>query len=293
MSFKKIMVPLTGWSGTQEYNPESDALDMALSMADAIDAHVEAYLCAPHAGPTEALIPDGLPGSAAELLMTEIEKAVAERRDAAEAIFEAAMARHQVPRRAEPEESDKIHSVAFVEETGDFSEHLAARARLADLVVVGLGAKGRSVPDIAGTCLRESGRPVLTVPEGRTKWRADTIAIGWNGSIEAARAVSVATDLVSHANKVTVISIDEDGPIEPGANQLVGTLAWHGITADTVTLAGSRETAGSLLIERAEAISADLLVMGAYTRNRFSRLIFGSATADILRGATIPVLMMH
>ncbi|MEE8544225.1 MAG: universal stress protein, partial [Alphaproteobacteria bacterium] len=38
---------------------------------------------------------------------------------------------------------------------------------------------------------------------------------------------------------------------------------------------------------------ADLLVMGAYTRSRVRRLIFGGVTREVLEGADIPLLMAH
>lgn len=291
--FRTILVPLSGWADDTEGSPDADALNMALSMAKEIEAHVEAFHCAPSTGSGSTVLPAGLPGSTAELLITEIEKAAEERRDAAEAIFEAAVDRHNPPRRSKPENNEDIFSVSFVEETGDLRRHLASRARVADICVVGLGGGDPAVTETTEICLRDSGRPVLAVPAGRTEWRSGTIAIGWNGSVEAARAVSIASDLLSQADNVTVISVDEDGPVRPDAHQLLEGLAWHGIMADTVTVPGTRESAGSLLMERAEAIGADLLVMGAYTRNRFSQLIFGSATADVLHGASIPVLMIH
>jgi len=292
MGFKKLFVPLTGLAGEADANPEAAALEAALNMGIGVDAHVEAYFCAPPSGPGEAILPAGLPGSAVEMLIAEIEKAIAAQRLAAKDLFESAMMRHQPPHRAEPDEAG-AYSVAFVEETGALENRLAPRARLADLVVIGLGAGDRRVSRTLEICLRETGRPVLAVPPGCTEWQGQKIAIGWNGSAEAARVLSVSNDLLTQANHVTVISVDEDGPTDPGANQLVSTLAWHGVTADAITLEGSRDTAGPLLMERADSIGADLLIMGAYTRSRFSRLIFGSATSDVLAAASMPILMMH
>lgn len=292
MAFKKLLVPLTEAVGDGEARGPTAALDIALSMGARHDSHVEAYFCAPRSGSKEAVLPAGLPGSTAELLIAEMEKAVDQQRHAAEALFDAAMAKHEPPRRTEPDEGDGF-SVAFVEETGLLEARLPMRARLADLSVVGLNADDAHVSRTLELCLRESGRPVLAVPPACSAWRDRTIAIGWNGSVEAAHVISVATDLLTQAETVTVIAIDEDGPTEPGAADLAAALAWHGITADTVTLDGSRDTAGAMLLERAAAVGADLLVMGAYTRSRFSQLIFGSATADVLAAATIPVLMMH
>ena len=292
MSFKKLFVPLTGLAGEGATTAEACALDMALSMGASLDAHVEAYFCAPASGPSESLLPAGLPGSTAELLIAEIDKAVADQRRTADALFESAMNNHQPPRRTEADEGG-AYSATFVEETGAMETRLAPRGRLADLAVVGLGPRAGPGMRTIEICLRETGRPVLAVPAGCTEWRNQKVVIGWNGSAEAAHALSVTDGLIAEAKNVTVVSVDEDGPTDPSANQLVSTLGWHGVTADAITLEGSRDTAGPLLLERAAAIGADLLIMGAYTRSRFSRLIFGSATADVLGAASMPVLMMH
>ena len=37
---------------------------------------------------------------------------------------------------------------------------------------------------------------------------------------------------------------------------------------------------------------ADMLVMGAYTRDRFRRVIFGGVTGEILDQMPVPVLMV-
>ncbi|MBT3701538.1 MAG: universal stress protein, partial [Alphaproteobacteria bacterium] len=39
--------------------------------------------------------------------------------------------------------------------------------------------------------------------------------------------------------------------------------------------------------------NADLLVMGAYTRSRLRRLIFGGVTGDVLKNSPVPVLLAH
>jgi nucleotide-binding universal stress UspA family protein len=47
-------------------------------------------------------------------------------------------------------------------------------------------------------------------------------------------------------------------------------------------------------IERAaHDVGADLLVLGAYSRNRFRELVFGGATEHMLFKTDLPVLMLH
>jgi nucleotide-binding universal stress UspA family protein len=51
--------------------------------------------------------------------------------------------------------------------------------------------------------------------------------------------------------------------------------------------------AGAVLLRAAIEFRADLLVMGAYGRTRFSEWLLGGATQHVLCHAELPVLMQH
>ena len=70
-------------------------------------------------------------------------------------------------------------------------------------------------------------------------------------------------------------------------------LTWHGLSAETILLHPGHEGIGSALLTEAKSRSADLLVMGAYTHNRFRQMIFGGVTRHILTEAGLPVLTAH
>lgn len=88
------------------------------------------------------------------------------------------------------------------------------------------------------------------------------------------------------------MALREDGPPAPGADDLADYLRWHGIEAKTSTFDGHATSAGRTVLTEAGAENADLLVMGAYTRDRVNRLIFGGVTREVLTHGTIPVLML-
>jgi len=54
-----------------------------------------------------------------------------------------------------------------------------------------------------------------------------------------------------------------------------------------------RRNDGEVILARAQALGADMLIKGAYTQSRLRQMIFGGATAHILAHATIPVLMAN
>jgi nucleotide-binding universal stress UspA family protein len=47
------------------------------------------------------------------------------------------------------------------------------------------------------------------------------------------------------------------------------------------------------ILSAVRSMKSDLLVMGAYSRSRFSQMIFGGVTDYMLNRSSIPVLMRH
>lgn len=129
-------------------------------------------------------------------------------------------------------------------------------------------------------------------------WRRDAVPssaiIGWNGSPEAVRATRAALPLLRLAGKVVVLSgaprshymANWDPPFD-----LSRYLTRHGVAHDVMPCPVHEERGGSTLLEAAGELGADLLVMGAYGRTRFSEWMFGGETREVLHGAPLPVLM--
>jgi nucleotide-binding universal stress UspA family protein len=97
------------------------------------------------------------------------------------------------------------------------------------------------------------------------------------------------------AYKVTVLSMYLGSTVMPTGEDVVEYLAWCGIKAKSVTVTAdpSGAGAGKALMAAAAAEGADMLVMGAYSRNQLRRLIFGGVTGEVLANVTVPVLMVH
>jgi nucleotide-binding universal stress UspA family protein len=140
--------------------------------------------------------------------------------------------------------------------------------------------------------------PCLIVPpEGTPSPTPECIAVAWNGSPEAIRAIHAARPLLARAGRVVVLSgtprkalteIDWKPQFDLGVY-----LRRHGVHAEERRLLASDEEAGPALLAAAAEVGAGLLVMGAYGRTRFSEWFFGGATRHVLNHADIPVVMRH
>ena len=289
MSIKTILVPVNGFDAT------SPALEFGLRLARRLDAHVEVYHVALDPRDNVAFLGEGMTGGLVEEIMTVTEREAKERSDRARALFEAACARADVPVLEPGGLSERGFSAACVTVTGREEEHVALRGRLVDLIVVNRPVHGDDVrpSTTLEAALRGTGRPVLVVPPESSAELGGCVAVAWNGSLEAGRAIVAALPLLSVATRVRVFSIGEEGKPGGAAQEVVEYLAWHGISAAAETLAASPRSVGSSLLGASAAAQANLLVMGAYTHSRLHRLIFGGVTREVLEGAEIPVLMAH
>jgi nucleotide-binding universal stress UspA family protein len=142
-----------------------------------------------------------------------------------------------------------------------------------------------------------SGRPILVVPHnGETTSLGEHSVIAWDGSREAARAVTDAIPLLKLSKLVQVLIInpqrqgDAHGE-EPGAD-IALFLSRHGIKIEVATRFGGHST-GATILTACKELGADLLVMGGYGHSRFREMIMGGTTRTILERMTIPVLMSH
>ena len=117
--------------------------------------------------------------------------------------------------------------------------------------------------------------------------------IGWNGDREALRAVRRALPFLRGAAKVEIAIIEPTGSDgDPGADLAV-FLARHGVGSEITTHPLGGRSVSEVLRQRVTDSDADLLGMGAYGHSRVREYVIGGATLDVLRSATVPVLMVH
>ncbi|MGO4378091.1 universal stress protein [Pseudoduganella sp. RAF53_2] len=179
---------------------------------------------------------------------------------------------------------------------------LCLQARYADLLVLGQtnpddhGEAGLLL-DLPEYVILNSGRPVLMVPyAGEFTDIGKRCLVAWNGSTQAARAVTTAIPLLRRASTVTVAVFDAKGSEEehgqePGAD-IALYLARHGINVEVESSPAPIDT-GNAILSLAANMDADLLVMGAYGHSRFREMMLGGATRTVLSSMTLPVLMAH
>jgi nucleotide-binding universal stress UspA family protein len=139
--------------------------------------------------------------------------------------------------------------------------------------------------------------PCIVVPPHRRQAALEHIAVAWNGSSPAIRALHAARPLLAHAREITVLEgPPADDTVESRWSprfDIGQYLLAHGLTAHREPIGGTSDEAGERLLAAARRCHADLLVMGAYGRSRLSEWILGGATRSVLMDASMPVLLRH
>lgn len=182
---------------------------------------------------------------------------------------------------------------------GDVVQGISEKARYADLVVIGQyewqGAPERHPLPIAHPVVLGCGRPVLVVPAAVQPTALASIAIAWDGSREAVRAVHDALPLLRLSRSVqivTMIGSSADGN-EVDAKSLSAHLVNHGIEVSTEIVSIRTTKEHESLRKQMVDGQYDLLIMGGYSHAMWLEFIFGGATQTILLSSKIPILVSH
>jgi nucleotide-binding universal stress UspA family protein len=172
---------------------------------------------------------------------------------------------------------------------------LGTYARLFDVTVLGRpSSRGPgSRMSTFESVLFDSGRPLLLAPPTPPASLGERILVHWNQSAETALVTALAMPLLKQAKAVSIITVEGANVDGPPAEEFQRVMRFHGIEADVNRVEGKGQRAGELILERAAAVNADLLIKGAYTNSRVRQMIFGGATQHILATAELPVFMSH
>jgi nucleotide-binding universal stress UspA family protein len=180
---------------------------------------------------------------------------------------------------------------------------LAARAaRTADLVVVPKPetTDGSALDsEVFLGALIGGGRPCLMMPRWITphEWGRRAL-VAWKSGPEASRALLGALPLLRKAEAVRLCIInprgEREGEGEHSIGRLITYLMRHDVKVEPeATVRDSWDGAEDAVLSEVTGFSADLVVMGAYSRPRLQEVVFGGMTAAVVRNTEVPVLMWH
>jgi len=285
---KTVLVPATG------SQTDDGTFASALIVARAFDAHLDVlHVRVDAAAMVASMATDGSGAAMTGGLVERVDEEAARRESAANQLFQRFCERERLAI-ADTPSGEQGPTAQWHREIGDEAYWVREYGRATDLIVIGRPSNDQGVSiDTTETALVGTGRPVLIVPATPLVSLPETIVIAWKSAPEAARAVTAAMPLLAKTKQIRVVTVSEEQGLsdEEGA-RLRTSLSWHGLNASTHHLRPDRLGAAETLLAFAAEEQA-LVVMGAYGHSRLRQWIFGGFTAHVLRGAAVPVLMMH
>jgi nucleotide-binding universal stress UspA family protein len=285
---RTILVPATGSKG------DDAVFASALALARVSGAHLGFLHVRVNAAAMAAtMAADGSGAAMIGGLVDRIEEEAKEREERARQSFERFCEREQLAVSTAPGSQAGL-SAEWLGEIGEEGYWIAEYGRAADLLVLGHPGDEQSLAiDTIEKALLGSGRPVLMVPTAPLTALPETMIIAWKAAPEAARAVTAAMPLLSSAKQILIVTVaEEEGLSDEEGARLATSLRWHGLNVSTRHIQPDRHGAAETLLAFAREQGA-LVVMGAYGHSRLREWVFGGFTQRVLRGADVPVLMMH
>lgn len=183
----------------------------------------------------------------------------------------------------------------FIEYEGKQADAVRHYGRLADLICVPQPDPAMKLGfNTLKSALFSSGRPVMMCPHRDTVPSdfADHVCIGWNGSLEATRAVALTIPILAHAKSVTILS---SGPGEHEATpvQLQRYLELREIPSTIRTFSAKSANVGQQLLSETKESGAGVLIMGAYHDSYERESLFGGNSQAVVKKADFPIIMVH
>ena len=267
-----------------------NVLAHAAAIAHQFGGHVQVIHCSPTPQdmmPFGVVVPNFMREQIAEVAATNAASVEADLRQE----FKMLAGKLGLPERA-PERGQV--SAGFIEYAGKQNNAVREYGRLSDLICVPQPDRAQKLgANTLASALFSTGRPVMMCPpqHDTPKRIGAHVAIGWNGSLEATRAVVGGLPMIRTADKVTILTTGR-AVAHAGAEELVTYLAMRNIKA-AVTEFAAEANVGLNLLKECEKAGADLLVMGAYHDSYEREVLLGGNTQAVAEKSSIPVLFVH
>jgi nucleotide-binding universal stress UspA family protein len=281
MPTRDILFPMLSYPT----RPENGSIESAASVAAALGAHISGLTFE-----LDIKSPVGLyahPVNISGIIAAEKAKSASNARDLI-ATFDSA-----AKRQGATHEHTLEHCTP-----GELGQILVLHARLRDLCIFPASAKDREQRSLLEALIFESGRPVLLLPEDTTRQLPSsfgTIAVAWDHSRSATRAVADALPLLRAAKRVHVVTVVDEKrlPRSDSGVELCKHLARHGLDVAFDQVHAKGRAVGDVLESHVVERNIDLLVMGAYGHSRLREFILGGATRSVLTRPFAWTLLSH
>jgi nucleotide-binding universal stress UspA family protein len=286
MPIRDILFPMLSYPTATA----ADSVERAVTLAAGLGAHVLGLTFE-----LDIKLPVGLyahPPELGGILAAERRKSAANARDLV-AAFDDTCARLGAVGRGDTYEHVIEHCAP-----AEVAAVLVDHAKLRDLSIFPVNPEDEGQRSLVEGLIFASGRPVLLLPEGATRQLAstfNTVAVAWDHSRSATRAVADALPMLRGAKHVHVVTVVDEKRLHRAGSgvELCKHLARHGVEVTFEQVEAKGRAIGDVLEAHASERNIDLLVMGAYGHSRLREFILGGATRRVLTRPFAWTLLSH
>lgn len=170
----------------------------------------------------------------------------------------------------------------------------AAETRLARLVVTSHYAASGNGPlaELVTAILIDEQTPIYVCKDKDVP--PASVAIAWDGSREAARAIYAGSPLIGAAEEVRILQSERGLEYRDrraaSIDRLFDWLSVRGKRAEMINIDKLEGSVGERLLQGAEGV--DLLVAGAYGHSRLREFVFGGVTRTLLAASDGPAMLL-
>jgi nucleotide-binding universal stress UspA family protein len=146
----------------------------------------------------------------------------------------------------------------------------------------------------SGCCVRVRSSDHASAPTASPA-PINHIAIAWDGSRVAARALGDALPLLGVGGRVSVLTVQDDKPLSGSdlAGALASSLEQRGFSATPVPISLGERAIAEALQDTSLSKGAQVLAMGGFGHSRVRDFILGGATRGVLTQLRMPILLAH
>lgn len=257
-------------------------LKSAINIAFSFNSHLIALFT-----PMPAYMPDSLAGrGASQAYLTETKKMQEKVED-------------EIKKEILSECKNKGISWEWVSEDGPHLDVIKKYANYSDLTIISQTDPSyfeeKLLFHLADSLPYHTGTPTLILPfkERSLKNIGKNILIAWGPTKEAIRAVRDSLPILKKAEKIHIItSKSKEDKTLPDID-IASFLSRHRIKTTLHADIEDSDNIGKRILQRAQELECDLIVMGSYGKSRLKELFFGGTTRHVLNNMHIPIIMSH
>ncbi len=176
--------------------------------------------------------------------------------------------------------------------TGIISRTILEQSELCDIIIIGKSGEHSRWSEgfLGGTTqavIRRSKRPVIIT--NQEEFKHGNILLAYDASPSAREALRISSELAKIWNVVCHVIYVANKPEEEIINEAINYLKTNEVNFISHIVYENSPTTG--ILHKSKEISAELIVMGAFGKNRVHEWLLGSNTLSVLHTSTCPVLL--